>query len=299
MKFIHGILTILALGALNAVWAQSSKIDADLQKNLQRNGRANILVSFKEGTQDILDKLSKMSFSSRTERSQALYDALTSRAENSQIKILRFLSSPSISKQFKFVNVQSFWITNQIGIESASGEFVGYLASMDEITRVQEDEIAQLYKPIESQVTDDPPTIAANQWGITKIQAPEAWLLFGGTRGSGITVANIDTGVRHTHDLLRTTYKNDGYSWYDPYNKTQTPADKDGHGTHTMGTIVGQNGYGVAPQAKWIACKGLYDDGTGSGLNLLACGQFLDTKLFPVDHLPMRRMEILMAVESL
>lgn len=254
---------------------QSSKIDAALKKKLQRHGHANILLSMKEGTQDILDELNQMSFSSRTERSQALYDALTKRAEDSQSTILRLLSSPSVLGKFKFLNVRSFWITNQIAIDSATDGFVAYLASMDEISSIQEDEIAELYKPTENRLSDDPPGITANQWGITKIQVAEAWLLFGGTRGSGITVANIDTGVRYTHDILRTTYKNDGYSWYDPYNKTQNPADYNGHGTHTMGTIVGQNGYGVAPQAKWIACKGLYDDGAGSGANLLACGQFL------------------------
>lgn len=269
MRIIQNCI-IISLVAANVVWAQSSKIDDVLRKTLVRDGHAKILVSMKAGTQDILNTLAQISFSSRTERSQAVYDALTTRAQNSQGQILNFLSSPSILKTYKFGNVKSLWITNQIGIQDAGEEFIELLASMDEIFRIQEDDIAYLNQPIE-----EPPTISDNQWGIDKIEAPEAWLLFGGTNGSGITVANIDTGVRYTHVILRENYKNDGHSWYDPYNQTEIAADYHGHGTHTMGTIVGRNGYGVAHQAKWIACKGLYDDNFGSGINLLACGQWM------------------------
>lgn len=28
------------------------------------------------------------------------------------------------------------------------------------------------------------------------------------------------------------------------------------HGTHCTGTICGNNGIGVAPKAKWMACRG-------------------------------------------
>lgn len=278
MKVIRGIiqnalLITLALLASNVILAKSTiKIDAALRTTLARNGHANILVSMKAGTEDILNDLASKSFSSRTERSQAVYDALTARAQHSQSKILTFLASASTLKQYNYGNVQSFWITNQIGIQVANEEFIAVLAYMDEISLIQEDDIAHGDHPIEEiRNTTDPEV----QWGIDAISAPAAWLLFNGTSGSGITVANIDTGVRYTHQILIDTYKNDNHSWYDPYNQTEIPADYHGHGTHTMGTIVGRNGYGVAPQASWIACKGLYDDNFGSGLNLLACGQFM------------------------
>lgn len=269
------ILISLALLASNVIWAYSSKIDPVLRKTLKQDGYANVLVSMKAGTQDILNNLAQVSFSSRTERSQAVYNALTTRAQSSQSEILSFLAAPSTLKTFKFRNVQSLWITNQIGIQVASGEFIELLASMDDISRIQEDEIVYPDQPIENRNVTEPSVVNVNQWGIEKIHVPAAWLLFNGTNGTGITVSNIDTGVRYTHEILRENYKDDGHSWYDPYNKTALPADYNGHGTHTMGTIVGINGYGVAPQAKWIACKGLYDDNFGSGINLLACGQFL------------------------
>lgn len=129
MRIIQGIiqnciLISLAVLTYNVIWARSPKIKVVLSKTLERDGQATILVSMKAGTMDILNELTRKSFSSRTERSQAVYDVLTTRAQNSQSKILNFLSSPSTLKKFKFGNVRSLWITNQIGIQYASEEFI-------------------------------------------------------------------------------------------------------------------------------------------------------------------------------
>uniref|UniRef100_K3XAI4 subtilisin n=1 Tax=Globisporangium ultimum (strain ATCC 200006 / CBS 805.95 / DAOM BR144) TaxID=431595 RepID=K3XAI4_GLOUD len=64
------------------------------------------------------------------------------------------------------------------------------------------------------------------------------------------------------------------YGWYDPEKKTANPYDQQGHGTHTMGTIAGSGGIGVAPGATWITCKGCRTDGCSES-DLLACAQFI------------------------
>jgi uncharacterized repeat protein (TIGR01451 family) len=78
----------------------------------------------------------------------------------------------------------------------------------------------------------------------------------------------MDSGVDWTHPALQGKYRGaDGdheYNWFD-YTDTypSAPDDGDGHGTHTMGTIVGDDGsanqIGVAPGAQWIAVK-IFDD---------------------------------------
>ncbi|ETV73079.1 hypothetical protein H257_12116 [Aphanomyces astaci] len=107
--------------------------------------------------------------------------------------------------------------------------------------------------------------------GVKKIQAPALWA--NGIEGDGIVVANIDSGVRHTHESLESNWQRE-YGWFDPYNKTnKLPDDDDGHGTSVMGIMVGTKGIGVAPKAKWIACKGL-NHGL-EGLKVVECAQFL------------------------
>src|SRR5690606_15813165 len=109
---------------------------------------------------------------------------------------------------------------------------------------------------------------------IENIRASEAWEAFG-TRGEGIVVANIDTGVEFDHPALVNQYRgtqgegmyDHNYNWFDPSNicgfPSEAPCDNEGHGTHTMGTIVGDDGgdnqIGVAPGAQWIAAKGCED----------------------------------------
>jgi len=56
----------------------------------------------------------------------------------------------------------------------------------------------------------------------------------------------MDSGVQVTHEALCDSYSGD-YGWFAPIAQTQLPEDDDGHGTHVMGTILGQGGIGVAP----------------------------------------------------
>jgi Subtilase family len=103
------------------------------------------------------------------------------------------------------------------------------------------------------------------------------WSTFG-DRGDGVVVANVDTGVQFDHPALARQYRGDlgdgsfdhNYNWFDPSqvcgSPSLVPCDNAGHGTHTMGTMVGDDGdpgdnqVGVAPHARWIAAKGCGDD---------------------------------------
>ena len=55
------------------------------------------------------------------------------------------------------------------------------------------------------------------------------------------------------------------------------PCDDQGHGTHTTGTTVGDDGtgnqVGVAPGAKWIGCRNM-DQGNGTPATYTECFQF-------------------------
>jgi len=77
------------------------------------------------------------------------------------------------------------------------------------------------------------------------------------------------------HEALATNFAG---AWSDPYYNTTEPTDVQSHGTHNIGAAVGTtNGIGVAPGAKWIACRGLNHQGSASDVNLLGCGQWMLT----------------------
>lgn len=60
--------------------------------------------------------------------------------------------------------------------------------------------------------------------------------------GAAVTIGSIDTGVQLNHQEFLNGQLIAGTDWY---SNDSNPADEDGHGTHTTGTMVGQN-VGVA-----------------------------------------------------
>jgi subtilisin family serine protease len=117
------------------------------------------------------------------------------------------------------------------------------------------------------------------------------WKQFG-DRGEGTVVGAIDTGAQFDHVALVNQYRgnlgggqfNHNYNWWDPSHvcPNQKPCDNVGHGTHTMGTMVGKARgarIGVAPKAKWIEAKGCESSSCSSSA-LLSSGQFM---LAPTD----------------
>lgn len=114
-------------------------------------------------------------------------------------------------------------------------------------------------------------------WGIEAIGAPRVWAEFGVT-GEGVVVGQSDSGVDAAHPLLAPTYRGAGgdhdFNWFDPWTNSPAPQDGSGHGTHTLGTVLGQEGVGVAPGAVWFACANLVRN-LGNPANYLDCMQFM------------------------
>jgi subtilisin family serine protease len=116
-------------------------------------------------------------------------------------------------------------------------------------------------------------TSTLSEWNLNAIGAPELWSL--GYTGQGVVIASVDTGVDVDHPDLNSRWRGGDNSWYDPNGEHATPYDANGHGTQTMGIMVGGNArgtaIGVAPDAKWIAVK-IFDDGGTSSLSVIHQG---------------------------
>jgi len=120
-------------------------------------------------------------------------------------------------------------------------------------------------------------------WNISQTGADEVWTL--GVAGQGIVVAGQDTGYDWQHPALKNAYRGHNgaagtshiYNWHDAWSNATEPFDDDRHGTHTMGTILGDDGQGnqigMAPEAQWIGCRNMRR-GLGNPASYTDCMEF-------------------------
>mgnify|MGYP002633746919 CR=1 FL=1 len=103
---------------------------------------------------------------------------------------------------------------------------------------------------------------SGKSWGIEKVKAPAVW---GTTKGAGVTIAVIDTGVDSDHPELdgRVTL---GACFVSGEALSE---DENGHGTHVAGTVAGSDS-GIAPDAEILAVRVLDASGRGNESSVIA-----------------------------
>lgn len=117
-------------------------------------------------------------------------------------------------------------------------------------------------------VADDP--LLGDQYGLHAIRAPDAWPV---SRGGGIRIAIVDTGIDLAHPDLATRLvrRPDGsVLGRDFVEDGALPQDRNGHGTLVAGIAAAEAGNGigiagVAPAARLMPLRVLDADGTGNG----------------------------------
>ena len=232
----------------------TDKVQEEVSAQLEEKGSTDFWVRF-----DARPDMSQ--FKSITDwdaRGKAVYSALTDTATASQKEVKAQLDADG-------VNYQAFWATNAIRIQGGDENLVNALAADKGVEGIYP---TTTYEAPELEKGEPEMAPSALEWGIDDINAADVWSDFG-VHGEGIVIANIDTGVQFDHPALVDTYRgNNGdgtfthdYNWFDAAGTSpDEPADTNGHGTHTMGTMVGDDGgenqIGVAPGATWIAANG-------------------------------------------
>ncbi|MBN1954696.1 MAG: S8 family serine peptidase [Anaerolineae bacterium] len=265
------LLPLVFSPAASAEPAASAPVDPYIWRVIEREGNAEILVILKEQA----DVSGAFLLETKEEKGWFVYQQLTDVAERTQPALRAYLE-----REGAFY--RSYWIRNMIQV-SADAELVRELALRPEV-----DHVEYLYPAYPDPVYSSPfqtvepvekETPEAIEWNILRVNADDAWGL--GYTGSGAVVGDLDTGVQWDHPALVNAYRpqipgapgRHDYNWWDGPNGSSTPVDYGNHGTHTMGTIVGDDGadnqIGMAPGAHWIACAGL-----GANATPIDCFQF-------------------------
>jgi subtilisin family serine protease len=222
----------------------------------------------------------------RAAKGRFVRDALYAKAQASQAPLLAWLDAQGVAYHAYYI-VNAVLVTGPLAVAEA-------LAARADVARIEGNPELPQVQPVE--LTPEELDAAARsvlapeaiEPGVTSIRAPEVWAL--GHTGEGIVIGGADTGVKWDHPALQAKYRGwDGstadhdYNWHDSVHSgtgpcgfdSPVPCDDHGHGTHTVGTAVGAdwggvNQIGVAPGARFIACRNM-DQGNGTPARYLEC----------------------------
>lgn len=216
-----------------------------------------------------------------------VYRRLTATAARAQEPLLARLRELGVP-------YRSFWVADVVALE-ADAALVDELATREDVARIVGNSPVRVpeLRVEPSDATSSPEAI---EWNVSKINADDVWAM--GFRGQSAVVAGEDTGYYWQHGALQAKYRgwngisaDHNHNWHDSIHSgggscganSLVPCDDHGHGTHTMGTMVGDDGgsnqVGVAPGAKWIGCRNM-NVGDGTPETYIECFQFF---LAPTD----------------
>ena len=230
-----------------------------------------------------------------TARRIELYHQLTAHALSSQAELRAWLDAQGIA-------YRAHYIVNMISV-MGDAALVATLRQRPDVARL--DANPQVDTIYAERVPDRPlamskwarvlelPEVAASPntpYGVAATRAPEVWAM--GYTGQGIVVASQDTGVQWDHPALEPHYRgaqgdtvDHTYNWLDAIPESGNfdgcagldfPCDDNGHGTHTVGTMLGTTDvitYGVAPDAEWMGCRNMRS-GIGTPESYTTCFEF-------------------------
>ncbi len=260
-----------------------NKISPWVLEKTASGGEAEFLVALA----DQADLSGADALATREAKGHFVREALWNKAQQTQGPVLDWLTARGIEHR-------SYYIVNLIWVK-ANQEVALALASRPEVARIEGNpSVRNVPEPLpDEQVTESVPlpyVPTTVESGVIYTRAPEVWAT--GFNGQGIVVAGADTGIRWTHNALKSHYRgwdgavaNHDYNWHDSIHTgggscgadSPQPCDDNGHGTHTIGTAVGDDGaanqVGVAPGAKFIGCRNM-DQGDGTPARYIECMEF-------------------------
>lgn len=278
------MLAAFSVGAQPPV--SRAAVDAKVWQALESTGRADVLLILEEQA----DLKGAVALPSKEAKGRYVFEALQAVAEASQRDLKAFLSRQGLAHR-------SFYIVNALAVEVDEAQLQNLARRRD---------VARIVANAPFRAVPDLPEIAGVapegiELNLIRVHADDVWAL--GHTGEGVVVAGQDTGYDWDHPALIRQYRgwdgaivNHDYNWHDSIHSGDDPCGADspepcddyGHGTHTMGILVGDDGadhqIGMAPGARWIGCRNM-DRGVGSPASYMECFEFFLAP-YPLDGAP-------------
>ena len=269
------------------------EVDQLIYEQLDQKGVSDVFVIMR----DQADVTYSKTLRSKSEKGRYVFATLSEHATISQESIRRWLQNQKVS-------YVPFLIANGLFLR-VDESLLNKLLQRDDIRSIAANPKIPL-SPVNDASVLREKTLGA--WGLSRVQADSVWLM--GFEGEGVVIGGQDTGYEFENPAINSKYRGfqsngsyiHDYNWHDaihqidsmhgdsiilPENNpcgldAQEPCDDHNHGTHTMGTMLGETDaeiIGLAPKATWMGCRCM-ERGYGTPLTYLECFEWF---LAPTD----------------
>jgi subtilisin family serine protease len=276
-----GLLVTTEATPAQGVGRALDRVDPQVLEELAARGHANFFIHMVAKA----DLGPAHQLQTKEEKGRFVFETLRETAERSQADLRAALDA-------RRVDYRPFYIANKILVRGGDQALVLDIAARPDVDSITANASFQLpVPPVEPAHEGEVQGVGAN---ISFVQADEAWAL--GIRGQGIVLAGNDSGLDEDHPAIAPHYRgcldpptcaeeDHNYNWWDATGLSpQDPWDDHGHGTHTTGTMVGDDGganqIGMAPMAQTIHCRIMDGEGRGTVATFSEC---LEWDLAPWD----------------
>lgn len=292
------LLMIISSLPFSSYQVQAEKINVsdDLVKAFEKNDQVTYIIRMKEEVNlnaarkegELAARFSSESLAKTEDviRGHVVH-SLQTISDETQESLTRYLDKQK--KEGKLENYHSFYVINAIEVTS-NKQVMEAISKRKDISSIGLNETYTLDSKVIEKPKIDKQNLESTEapWNLKNLNVPEVWKL--GLEGEGVTVGVIDSGVDYEHEALKEQWRGEQvedeisdakYHWLDTtYESSKLPTDKNGHGTHVAGSVVGQapdktNKIGVAPKANWIAAKVFDQTGETSDSQLLRAGEWM------------------------
>lgn len=259
------IISLLASVDLSASAYLSPELDRSIAKRTADNDSVVSVVVFLEPSQNMnaAAKIGRDESLTRNQRIRGVVQRLQSGRSINQATIESYLFTHSTSIVEKHWIVPAYSATLPLASIAELREMIG-------VEEIIENVALSFDAPVSEQPAPDLASSVSTQHTLLNVGA--LWMR--GLKGQGRLVCSFDTGVEEGHPALQSKWRGNSAdlhsAWFSKVNPDSLPADRAGHGTHTMGVMVGSAGsdtIGVAPAAEWISA-GIIDQGRPLGTTI-------------------------------
>ena len=253
VSFFLFCLLSLGLAPMDVLAQTAVYVDDVVAHKIAENGVVSANVYFGQADLSSINRHRQLS---KVEKGRKVYNLLIDQAKRSQKRVVSYLSQ-------KKIDFRSFLTVNIISLD-IDQDLLNALSQMSEIEAILYNAPTFAARPEVTTITQNTVRDDVLTWGLEMVRADSVWAM--GHKGKGVVVAGEDTGVKWDIPAIENAYRgrhgDHNYNWHDaihqidpmngdsvilPTNNpcgldSKEPCDDHSHGTHTIGTMVGEDG---------------------------------------------------------